>query len=56
VTIGEWLEAASADARRRGLDEIVPLLDALAGATEQLRAADWNVPADGPTPADEGEA
>ena len=37
-----WLDAAQADADRRGLRDLEPLLDALAAATAALRAADWN--------------
>jgi hypothetical protein len=42
VTIDAWLEAARADARRRGLPELEPLLATLAQATRVLRAADFN--------------
>ena len=34
--------AAKADAEQRGLPDLIPVLDGLAQATEQLRAADWN--------------
>jgi hypothetical protein len=37
-----WLAAALADAERRGLAELKPLLEALAQATRALRAADFN--------------
>ncbi len=37
-----WLEDALADADRRGLPELKPLLENLAQATAILRAADWN--------------
>ncbi len=40
--VNAWLEDAVADARRRGLPELEPLLTGLAQATAQLRAADWN--------------
>ncbi len=40
--VAAWLEDAVADARRRGLPELEPLLAGLAQATAQLRAADWN--------------
>lgn len=33
---------AVADAERRGVPELVPLLEALAKATEALRKAAWN--------------
>ena len=42
MTVSEWLEWAKADADKRGLPDLVPLLDGLAQATERLRAADWN--------------
>ena len=41
MTIGDWLEAACADADRRGLPELKPLLASLAEATRALRSADW---------------
>jgi hypothetical protein len=40
--IRAWLDAALADAERRGLRDLKPLLDSLAAATAVLRAADWN--------------
>ena len=42
MTIDSWLQAAIADAERRGLPELKPLLEALARATQALRAADFN--------------
>jgi hypothetical protein len=42
-----WLEDAIADAERRGLPELRPLLESLAQATGALRAADWNEDASG---------
>lgn len=41
-SVAAWLQAAVADARRRGLPELEPLLDGLAQATEALRSADFN--------------
>lgn len=41
-----WLAAAEADADRRGLPELKPLLRGLAQSTAALRAADWNDRAD----------
>lgn len=35
-----WLAAATADADRRGLPELKPLLETLARSTEALRTAD----------------
>jgi hypothetical protein len=42
MTIESWLQAAIADAERRGLPELKPGLEALARATAALRAADFN--------------
>jgi hypothetical protein len=47
MTIKTWLEMATQDADRRGLPELKPLLEALAGATSALRTADWNDDASG---------
>jgi len=43
MTIDDWLESAKADAERRGLPELKPLLEALARSTAALRAADFNL-------------
>jgi hypothetical protein len=50
MTIDEWLKAAIADAERRGLPALKPVLETLAGATKALRAADFNEHADGRKP------
>jgi hypothetical protein len=42
MTIETWLEAAIADAERRGLPDLKPILETLARATAALRAADFN--------------
>ncbi len=42
MTIETWLAAAIADAERRGMPELKPLLEALARATTVLRAGDFN--------------
>jgi hypothetical protein len=53
MTVDEWLERALADADRRRLPDLKPLLEALARATRALRAADFNDNADGqPRPLD----
>jgi hypothetical protein len=44
MTVAEWLAVAKADAEKRGLPDLIPALEGLAKATEQLRAADWNDP------------
>ena len=54
VTIAEWLAFAKEDAARRGLPDLVPILDTLAASTAALRAAEWNDDAAGETP-DDGE-
>ena len=41
MDITDWLQAAIADAERRGLAELRPLLQSLAQATDVLRRADW---------------
>jgi hypothetical protein len=42
MTIDQWLQSALADADRRGLPALKPVLEALAKATQALRAADFN--------------
>jgi len=37
-----WVTSAITDTDHRGLLELKPLLQGLAGITEQLRRADWN--------------
>lgn len=44
MDIDAWLQVAIADAERRGLPELKPLLEALARATQALRSADFNEP------------
>ena len=39
MTVEDWLKAAIADAERRGLPELKPLLEGLAQATRLLRSA-----------------
>lgn len=53
MTIAEWLAQAKADAQKRNLPELIPLLEGLAKATEQLRNADWNDSPDQDTPRDD---
>ena len=42
MTIEDWLASACADADRRGLADLKPLLESLAGATKALRSAGWD--------------
>jgi hypothetical protein len=42
MTMDSWLQAARADAERRGLPRLTPILEALARSTRALRAADFN--------------
>jgi hypothetical protein len=46
TSIARWLAAAEADADRRGLPELKPMLRGLAEATAALRRASWNDRAD----------
>ncbi len=41
-SIESWREWAKADAERRGLPEIAPLIDGLSVTVARLRAGDWN--------------
>ena len=47
MTIEDWLDCALADAARRGLPELKPLVETLGRATRALRNADFNDRADG---------
>jgi hypothetical protein len=47
MTTDAWREWMLADAERRGLPELKPLLDTLARVIEALRHADFNDRADG---------
>jgi hypothetical protein len=47
MSIEEWLKAAIADAERRGIPELKPLLEALAQSTKMLRAAQFGGRANG---------
>jgi len=55
VTVPEWLSHAQADAIRRGLPTLAPILEGLAKATMALRAADWNEAADEPVRDQQGD-
>ena len=46
MSVDRWLAAAEADAERRGMPELKPLLQGLAASTRILRAATWNDRAD----------
>ena len=48
MTVETWLACAVADAERRNLPALKPLLESLARAMQALRAADFNDRADGP--------
>ena len=56
MTTDDWLAWANADADRRALPELRPLLAALAGAMRALRAADWNEDATSDPRGDEAPA
>jgi hypothetical protein len=40
--VRDWLASAEADAERRGLPDLKPVLRLFAQATSALRAAEWN--------------
>jgi 2-methylcitrate dehydratase PrpD len=42
----QWKQWAAADAERRGLHALEPLLEGLAAATARLRATEWQATAD----------
>jgi len=48
MTIDDWLASACADADRRGLADLKPLLASLADATRALRGIDRDDAADRP--------
>ena len=50
MTIDAWLQACIADAERRGLPQLAPLLETLAQATRALREGDFNETAAGSSP------
>jgi hypothetical protein len=59
MTLDDWLASACADADRRGLPDLKPLLASLADATRTLRDGGWDGesatgaaarPADAPAP------
>ena len=56
MTVAEWLANAKADAEKRGLPDLIPALEGLAKATEQLRRADWNEDPSTRSPATPGDA
>jgi hypothetical protein len=55
MTVDEWLQWAIADAERRRLPELKPLLEMFAGTLRALRGADFNdrADADDPRPVDD---
>ncbi len=42
MTLDDWFTWATADAERRGLPSLAPLLEGLRHATRELRETDWN--------------
>ena len=50
MTVHAWLAAAAADAERRGLPQLKPLLETLARSTEALRRADAQILKAAPEP------
>jgi hypothetical protein len=47
MTIELWMEAAIADAERRGLTDLKPLIESLAQSIRALREAEFNEEASG---------
>ena len=56
MDINDWLAAACADADRRGLSELKPLLESLARSTTALRAADAAASEENGAPSPDPEA
>ena len=46
MTLADWFQVAKADAERRGLPALVPLLDMLRRSTTALRTTDWGAATD----------
>jgi hypothetical protein len=57
MTVAQWLSAARADAERRGLPDLVPVLESLASALAVLRAQDAGCdgPPEATAPSDKSE-
>jgi hypothetical protein len=49
MSVDEWLKAAIADAERRGMPELKPILESMANAARALRDAGVGGQANGPT-------
>ena len=45
MNLDDWVRHGRADAERRDLPQLAPLLETLARATRVLRNADWNTDA-----------
>jgi hypothetical protein len=48
ISLDQWKAWALADAERRGLHGLTPLLEALAASTARLRATSWQLAPDAP--------
>ena len=46
MSLEQWTQWATADAERRGLHALTPLLEGLAAGTARLRATEWQAAAD----------
>jgi hypothetical protein len=42
TSVTAWRDWAKADAERRGLPQLAPLIDGLSTTVARLRAGDWN--------------
>jgi hypothetical protein len=56
MDVDAWLQAAVADAERRGLPELKPLLETLARSLAGLRQAEASLPLSDPTAREEPHA
>lgn len=56
MNIADWLAAACADADKRGLSELKPLLESLARSTTSLRLADAAAPNEDAKPSADADA
>ena len=56
MTLDAWKDLARADARKRGLDDLVPMIDTLGDAIQAVRNGDWNQDPRDPVPGPDGDA
>ena len=56
MTLDAWKDLARTDARKRGLDDLVPMIDTLGDAIQAVRNGDWNQDPWDPVPEPDGDA